>query len=198
MGAHRSRRRAGRSHQRAGPRLSLFRSLGRRSRRRRRRDDHAARRSDRRWCAARLPMCWRRAECAADGRACAGRRSAGDRGAGAARFAAAARCRSGRCGRQPASRSVQTAIASRAALPCAVSAAIAEVGSAEACLMLHRKSGAEIAPFSLDRIVERFGHLAAIREPLLQRDDLAGGDAAGAGGQAVRDARRFRHRARMA
>src|SRR6185437_6032995 len=45
---------------------------------------------------------------------------------------------------------VQAAIASRAALPRAVSAAIAEVGTGE-----------------------RFGHLAAIREPLLQRDDLA-------------------------
>ena len=32
---------------------------------------------------------------------------------------------------------------------------------------------ADIAPFSIDRIVERFGHLAAIREPLLARDDLA-------------------------
>jgi uncharacterized protein (DUF2336 family) len=31
---------------------------------------------------------------------------------------------------------------------------------------------AEIAPFSLDRIVERFGQLAAIRESLLARDDL--------------------------
>ncbi len=29
------------------------------------------------------------------------------------------------------------------------------------------------APLSTDRIVERFGHLAAIREPLLARDDLA-------------------------
>ena len=31
---------------------------------------------------------------------------------------------------------------------------------------------AEIVPFSLDRIVARFGHLAAIREAMLVRDDL--------------------------
>jgi uncharacterized protein (DUF2336 family) len=68
---------------------------------------------------------------------------------------------------------VQAAIASRAELPRAVSAAIAEVGTAEACLILIENTGADIAPFSVDRIVERFGHLAAIREPLLQRDDLA-------------------------
>jgi uncharacterized protein (DUF2336 family) len=69
--------------------------------------------------------------------------------------------------------SVQAAIASRVALPRAVSAAIAEVGTGEACLILIENPGAEIAPLSIDRIVERFGHLAAIREPLLQRDDLA-------------------------
>jgi len=32
--------------------------------------------------------------------------------------------------------------------------------------------GADIAPFSVDRIVDRFGHLAPIRENLLARDDL--------------------------
>ena len=68
--------------------------------------------------------------------------------------------------------SAQTAIANRVALPSAVSAAIAEVGTAEACLVLVENSGAEIAPFSLDRIVERFGHLAAIREAMLARDPL--------------------------
>jgi uncharacterized protein (DUF2336 family) len=69
--------------------------------------------------------------------------------------------------------SVQAAIASRAALPAAVSAAIAEVGTGEACLILIENLGADIAPISIDRIVDRFGHLAAIREPLLKRDDLA-------------------------
>ncbi len=68
---------------------------------------------------------------------------------------------------------IQAAIASRASLPRAVAAAIAEVGSAEACLVLGENGGAEIAAISIDRIVERFGHLAAIREALLARDDIA-------------------------
>jgi uncharacterized protein (DUF2336 family) len=67
---------------------------------------------------------------------------------------------------------VQAAIASRAGLPRSVAAAIAEVGTAESCLVLLENSGADVAPFSTDRIVERFGHLAAIRESLLARDDL--------------------------
>jgi uncharacterized protein (DUF2336 family) len=66
----------------------------------------------------------------------------------------------------------QAAIANRAQLPCAVSAAIAEVGSAEACLVLIENPSAELVAFSLDRIVARFGHLAAIREAMLVRDDL--------------------------
>jgi uncharacterized protein (DUF2336 family) len=67
---------------------------------------------------------------------------------------------------------VQEAIASRAALPRSVAAAIAEVGSAESCLVLVENLDADIPPFSLNRIVERHGHLAAIREPLLAREDL--------------------------
>ncbi len=67
---------------------------------------------------------------------------------------------------------VQAAIANRAGLPSAVSAAIAEVGAPEACLVLIENVQAEIAPFSLDRIVARFGHLAAVREAMLARDDL--------------------------
>ena len=66
----------------------------------------------------------------------------------------------------------QIAIATRAGLPCSVSAAIAEVGCAEACLVLLENNNAEIVPSSLARIVERLGHLAAIREILLGRDDL--------------------------
>jgi uncharacterized protein (DUF2336 family) len=69
--------------------------------------------------------------------------------------------------------SVQSAIASRAELPRSVAAAIAEVGSAESCLILLENPAAEIAPFSISRIVERFGHLPAIREPLLARDDVS-------------------------
>jgi uncharacterized protein (DUF2336 family) len=68
---------------------------------------------------------------------------------------------------------IQAAIASRAELPCPVAAAVAEVGSAEACLILLENTDADIAPRSIDRIVERFGQLAAIREVLLERDDIA-------------------------
>lgn len=66
----------------------------------------------------------------------------------------------------------QTAVAGRAYLPRSVSAAIAEVGCAEACLVLLENSGAEIAPFSLDRIVDRHGHLAAIRAAMLAHEEL--------------------------
>ena len=68
---------------------------------------------------------------------------------------------------------VQAAIASRAALPRSVAAAIAEVGTAEACLILLENQDADITPFSIDRMAERHGHLAALREPLLARDDLS-------------------------
>jgi uncharacterized protein (DUF2336 family) len=62
---------------------------------------------------------------------------------------------------------LQSAIARRATLPPSVAAAIAEVAGPEACLTLIENPGADIATFSLDRVVERFGHLAAIRESLL-------------------------------
>jgi uncharacterized protein (DUF2336 family) len=68
---------------------------------------------------------------------------------------------------------VQTAIARRRDLTCPIAAAIAEVGGPVACLTLIENAEAEIAPVSLDRIVERFGHLAAIREALLQMPNLA-------------------------
>ncbi|MCC7348766.1 MAG: DUF2336 domain-containing protein [Variibacter sp.] len=67
---------------------------------------------------------------------------------------------------------LQGATAGRRNLPCAVAAAIAEVGTAEACLILIENAEARIAPFSFDRIVERHGHLGAIREALMERDDL--------------------------
>jgi uncharacterized protein (DUF2336 family) len=66
----------------------------------------------------------------------------------------------------------QAAIAKRANLPSAVSAALAEVGTPEACLVLLENPGAEIVAFSLSRIAERFGHLAAIREAMLTRPDV--------------------------
>ncbi|MPZ39742.1 MAG: DUF2336 domain-containing protein [Rhizobiales bacterium] len=67
---------------------------------------------------------------------------------------------------------IQVAIARRIDLPCAVSAAIAEVGNAEACLVLIENASAEIVACSLDRIVARFGHLGAVREAMLVREDL--------------------------
>jgi len=67
---------------------------------------------------------------------------------------------------------IQAVIASRAALPRAVAAAIAEMGAEESCLTLVENRAADIAPLSLDRIVERFGHLAPIREALLAREDI--------------------------
>ncbi len=66
----------------------------------------------------------------------------------------------------------QVAIASRVMLSRPLAAAISEVGSAEACLTLLENPDADIALFSVDRIVDRFGHLAAIRENLTARDDL--------------------------
>jgi uncharacterized protein (DUF2336 family) len=67
---------------------------------------------------------------------------------------------------------IQVAIARRAGLPRVVAAAIAEVAAAEACLTLIENDGAEIAPFSLDRMLVRHGHLAAVREALLARADV--------------------------
>ncbi|HYC15955.1 MAG TPA: DUF2336 domain-containing protein [Pseudolabrys sp.] len=67
---------------------------------------------------------------------------------------------------------VQIAIAGRSQLPRTLAAAIAEVGVAEACLTLLENPDADIALFSVDRIIGRFGHLAPIRENLLARDML--------------------------
>jgi uncharacterized protein (DUF2336 family) len=66
----------------------------------------------------------------------------------------------------------QCAIARRINLPASVSAAIAEVGTAAAALELIENAHAELAPFSWHRIVERHGHLAAIRESMLVLEDL--------------------------
>jgi uncharacterized protein (DUF2336 family) len=66
----------------------------------------------------------------------------------------------------------QCAIARRINLPASVCAAIAEVGTAAAALELIENAHAELAPFSWDRIVERHGHLAAIRESMLVLEDL--------------------------
>jgi uncharacterized protein (DUF2336 family) len=67
---------------------------------------------------------------------------------------------------------IQCAIARRVNLPASVCAAIAEVGSPSSALELIENPYAELAPFSWDRIVERHGHLAAIRESMLVLEDL--------------------------
>ncbi|WP_439925013.1 DUF2336 domain-containing protein [Nitrobacter sp. JJSN] len=67
---------------------------------------------------------------------------------------------------------VQCAVARRARVPVSIAAAIAEVGSAAAALELIENPGADLAPLSWERIVERHGHLAAIRESMLALDDL--------------------------
>src|ERR1700742_2519907 len=67
---------------------------------------------------------------------------------------------------------MQCAIARRINLPASVCAAIAEVGAPAAALELIENAYAELAPFSWDRIVERHGHLAAIRESMLVLEDL--------------------------
>ena len=67
---------------------------------------------------------------------------------------------------------LQSAIAARAPVQCAVAAAIAEVGAPEACLIAIENPYADIAPISIARIVARFGHLGAIREALFARPDL--------------------------
>jgi uncharacterized protein (DUF2336 family) len=67
---------------------------------------------------------------------------------------------------------MQCAIARRINLPASVCAAIAEVGTPSAALELIENAHAELAPFSWERIVERHGHLAAIREAMLVLEDL--------------------------
>src|SRR6476660_2068828 len=66
----------------------------------------------------------------------------------------------------------QCAIARRINLPASVCAAIAEVGSPAGALELIENAHAELPPFSWDRIVERHGHLAAIREAMLMLENL--------------------------
>lgn len=66
----------------------------------------------------------------------------------------------------------QCAIARRIDLPASVCAAIAEVGCASSTLEMIENPAAELVSFSLARIAERHGHLAAIRESLLTLEDL--------------------------
>lgn len=66
----------------------------------------------------------------------------------------------------------QCAISRRFDLPPSICAAIAEVGCPSSTLELIENRAAQLAPFSVARIAERHGHLAAIREALLTMDDL--------------------------
>jgi uncharacterized protein (DUF2336 family) len=67
---------------------------------------------------------------------------------------------------------MQIAIASRPFLSRAVSAALGEVGSAEACRALVINAGARVPRFTLDRIVGRHGDCPELRLALLERKDL--------------------------
>ncbi len=62
---------------------------------------------------------------------------------------------------------IQRFVAMRAQVSMAVSAAIAELGEAEACLELVENAGAEIAAVSFRRIAERHGASPMLREALL-------------------------------
>ncbi len=67
---------------------------------------------------------------------------------------------------------LQCAIAGRMPLSRMVAAALAEVSGAAACLTLIENTDAEFDAEEVARIAERHGHLAAVREELLARDDL--------------------------
>ncbi|TDR93741.1 DUF2336 domain-containing protein [Enterovirga rhinocerotis] len=67
---------------------------------------------------------------------------------------------------------IQSAIAARPGLSRAVSAALAEIGTAPALAILARNLDADIPDFSLARMVERHGEDAELREALLARPDL--------------------------
>src|SRR5947209_5221313 len=66
----------------------------------------------------------------------------------------------------------QAAIALRPRLSASVSAALAELGSREALIALAVNYGADIADFSLRRMIERFGTDGETREALLSRPHL--------------------------
>ncbi|ESY71040.1 MULTISPECIES: DUF2336 domain-containing protein [Mesorhizobium] len=64
-------------------------------------------------------------------------------------------------------KATQTLIADRPLVSMALSAAIAEIGEAEACAVLLANSGADIASLSFRRMAERHGHLPLVREALI-------------------------------
>lgn len=64
-------------------------------------------------------------------------------------------------------RAIQKLIADRPAVSMELSAAIAELGEAEACQTLVTNEGAEIAALSFRRMAERHGHVGPLREALI-------------------------------
>ena len=62
---------------------------------------------------------------------------------------------------------VQRSIAGRASVSKSVAAAVAEVGCADACLVLLGNDGADIATLSFRRMAERFGAMPKLREAML-------------------------------
>ncbi len=66
----------------------------------------------------------------------------------------------------------QCAVAGRARVSAALAGAIAEVGSAEAVLVVSQNAGAELTDFAVARMINRFGADGALREALAQRDDI--------------------------
>ncbi len=66
----------------------------------------------------------------------------------------------------------QAAIAARERLSPGIAAAIAEVGTASACLVLVENGAAPLTRSVFERLVQRFGHLSVLREALLARPDL--------------------------
>ena len=67
---------------------------------------------------------------------------------------------------------IQCAVARRVGLAAAVGAAIAEVGCVQAVCALIENPSAYVVPFSWERIVERLGHDARVREALLALEGL--------------------------
>jgi uncharacterized protein (DUF2336 family) len=63
-------------------------------------------------------------------------------------------------------------IAARNTVSCSVAAAIVEIGDEEEVLILLENEGAALLQRSLMKIASRLGHIAAIRDQLLQRADL--------------------------
>ena len=70
---------------------------------------------------------------------------------------------------------VQKIIADRPVVSMAVSAALAEMGEADACLVLLENVGADVAEMSFRRVTERFGGVAKVREALIADHRLPAG-----------------------